>query len=253
MTFRRVAGVTALLVAVAVALLSFLPGRERRERAAAGSSVAATGFTLIALQIFLLLAFQSVYGYVYTQLAILIGLFMAGIAPGSWLAMRRSDARECLVSGFVSGHDFSRAADAAKLTRALAPERSFYRFLLPALQLLLAIAGPALLLIANLTGRFSSPAAAWMASGDFSGAGGAGRHAVWYQFVVAAGIFLRYRSEPWPSGVLDAIHLLGRMCGSAGAERLPDSGLRLLADGVAGGGDQCGGDAAGGGKGGREN
>ena len=37
-TFRRVAGVTALLVAVAVALLSFLPGRERRERAAAGSS-----------------------------------------------------------------------------------------------------------------------------------------------------------------------------------------------------------------------
>ena len=50
--------------------------------------MAATGFTLIALQIFLLLAFQSVYGYVYTQLAILIGLFMAGIALGSWLAMR---------------------------------------------------------------------------------------------------------------------------------------------------------------------
>ena len=126
-TFRRVAGVAALLMAVAVALLSFLPGRERRERAAAGSCVAATGFTLMALQIFLLLAFQSVYGYVYTQLAILIGLFMAGIALGSWLAMRRSDARERLVSGFVSGHDFSRAADAAKLTRALAPARSFYR------------------------------------------------------------------------------------------------------------------------------
>jgi hypothetical protein len=42
--------------------------------------MAATGFTLMALQIFLLLAFQSIYGYVYHQLAILIAMCMAGIA-----------------------------------------------------------------------------------------------------------------------------------------------------------------------------
>ena len=214
-TFRRVAGVTALLVAVGVALVWFLPGRERRGRAAAGSGVAATGFTLMALQIFLLLAFQSVYGYVYTQLAILIGLFMAGIALGSWLAMRRSDARERLVSGFVSGHGFSRAADAAKLTRALAPERSFHRFFLPALQLLLAIAGPALLLIANLIGRFSSPMAAWMsAQVIFPALAALAGMLGGYQFVVAAGIFLRDRAGRSGLGVLYAIDLVG---GCAGA------------------------------------
>ena len=38
----------------------------------------------MALQILLLLGFQSVYGYVYSQLALLVGLFMAGIAMGSW-------------------------------------------------------------------------------------------------------------------------------------------------------------------------
>jgi spermidine synthase len=51
--------------------------------------MAATGFTAMALQIFLLLVFQSVYGYVYHQLAILIGAFMAGIAAGSWLGTSR--------------------------------------------------------------------------------------------------------------------------------------------------------------------
>ena len=221
-TFRRVAGVTALLAAVAVALAWFLPGRERRERAAAGSCVAATGFTLMALQIFLLLTFQSVYGYVYRQLAILIGLFMAGIALGSWLAMRHSDARERLVFGFVSGYGRgthavrgSRAADAAKLTRALAPERSFYRFLLPALQLLLAIAGPALLLIANLIGRFSSPMAAWMsAQVIFPALAALAGMLGGVQFVVAAGIFLRDRAGRSGLGVLYAIDLLG---GCAGA------------------------------------
>ena len=55
----------------------------------------------MAMQIFLLLAFQSVYGYVYTQLAILIGLFMAGIALGSWLAMRCANKEDRLAPDFV--------------------------------------------------------------------------------------------------------------------------------------------------------
>ena len=42
--------------------------------------MAATGFTLITLQILLLLAFQFIYGYVYHQLTILIAMNMAGIA-----------------------------------------------------------------------------------------------------------------------------------------------------------------------------
>jgi spermidine synthase len=184
-TFRSVAGAAALLLAIVVALLRFSPGRERRERAAAGSCVAATGFTLMALQIFLLLAFQSVYGYVYTQLAILIGLFMAGIALGSWLAMRRS-----------------RKNDGAQGAMAVT-------------QLLLAIAGPALLLMASLMGSFSTPAAAWIAAQVvFPALAALAGMLGGYQFVVAAGIFLRERSERWGLGVLYAIDLLG---GCAGA------------------------------------
>ena len=45
----------------------------------------------MTLQLLLLLLFQSLLGYVYHELALLIGMFMAGIAAGSWLGMR--DAR----------------------------------------------------------------------------------------------------------------------------------------------------------------
>jgi spermidine synthase len=211
-TFRRVTGVTALLVAVAVALVWFLPGRERRERAAAGSCVAATGFTLMALQIFLLLTFQSVYGYVYTQLAILIGLFMAGIALGSWRAMRHTNKEDLLVPGFVSGHDFSHAALHARNLGALAPAG---RFGLATTQLLLALAGPVLLLIAGLIGSFSSPAAAWMAAQViFPALAALAGMLGGYQFVVAAGIFLRDRAGRSGLGMLYAIDLVG---GCAGA------------------------------------
>ncbi len=232
-SFRRVAAALALLLAVAVVVLNFLPGRERRGRAATGSCVAATGFTLKALQIFLMLAFQSVYGYVYTQLAILIGLFMAGIALGSWLAMRCTNKEDRLapdfVSGhelgdrrenhlggsFVKGHDFSRAADAAKLALALAPERSFYRFFLPALQLLLAIAGPALLLVAGPIGSFSSTAAAWIAAQIiFPALAALAGMLGGFQFVVAAGIFLRERAGRSGLGVLYAIDLVGGCVGA---------------------------------------
>jgi spermidine synthase len=48
------------------------------------------GFTMIGLEMLLLLAFQAVYGYVYQQLAVVIAAFMAGMALGSWLGMRRA-------------------------------------------------------------------------------------------------------------------------------------------------------------------
>jgi spermidine synthase len=58
--------------------------------AAAASCTAATGFTIIGLELLLLIAFQTVYGYVYYQLAILIAAFMGGMAVGSWAGMRSS-------------------------------------------------------------------------------------------------------------------------------------------------------------------
>jgi spermidine synthase len=97
--------------------------------------MAATGFTLMALEIILLLAFQSIYGYLYHQLALLIALFMAGIAVGSWLGLRRIGRSSNPVCGRVA-----------------------------ATQLLLALSAPALMLLVSFTVKFSGTAASWLAA-----------------------------------------------------------------------------------------
>ena len=181
--FAKVASALAIALLIAVVLIALLRGRELRERATAGVCVAATGFTLMALQIFLLLGFQAVYGYVYAELAILIGLFMAGIALGSWLGMRS--------------------------------ERANRSWTLAAAQLLLALAAPALLLAVGAIGDFSSRGATWLAAqivfpalAAFAGMLGG------FQFVTAAGIFLRGRGQGASFGLLYAIDLLGGCVGA---------------------------------------
>jgi spermidine synthase len=93
--FAALAGVSfrrAVEVAILLMLLTASLFRWRRRHARRGSAVfcvAAMGFTLLALEVLLLLAFQAIYGYVYHQLAIIIAAFMAGMALGSWVAMRR--------------------------------------------------------------------------------------------------------------------------------------------------------------------
>ena len=109
-------------------------GRERRACYASACSMAATGFTLITLQIVLLLAFQAIYGYVYYQLAILIGVCMAGLAMGSWLSMRRT------------------------LVSDRSPCRS-----MASTQILLALSAPVLMVVISLLARLSGAAATWLA------------------------------------------------------------------------------------------
>ena len=67
---------------------------ERRQKIAAAFCVAAMGFTLIGLEILLLLGFQAIYGYVYHQLALVIAAFMVGMAAGSWKGLRHSGAAD---------------------------------------------------------------------------------------------------------------------------------------------------------------
>jgi spermidine synthase len=55
--------------------------------------IAISGLTMISLEVLLLLGFQAIYGYVYHQLALLIALFMAGMALGNWLRLRTSSPR----------------------------------------------------------------------------------------------------------------------------------------------------------------
>ena len=125
-------GSSAVLLAIA-ALFTFAPKCGNRARAAASSAMAATGFTLMALQILLLLAFQSIYGFLYSQLAILIALGMAGIAMGSWLGLRRRPRAE------------------------LPPFAS-----VAATQLLLALAAPFLMLLIGLLANITGAASTWL-------------------------------------------------------------------------------------------
>ncbi|MGB8262035.1 MAG: fused MFS/spermidine synthase, partial [Terracidiphilus sp.] len=61
----------------------------RSARSAALVAMGSTGLTLMAIQVFLLLAFQALCGYVYRELTLLVGLTMAGMAVGAWWGLRR--------------------------------------------------------------------------------------------------------------------------------------------------------------------
>jgi spermidine synthase len=97
--FDALAGAAALGVA-ALVLATALLERRRIARGAAkahhhatlGLCVAGMGFTLLGLEVLLLLGFQALYGYVYQQLAILVALFMVGMAVGAWMASRSADS-----------------------------------------------------------------------------------------------------------------------------------------------------------------
>jgi len=184
--FTDVIDTVLIILLLAAVLLASVPARERRARSAAACCMAATGFTLMALQIFLLLAFQSVYGYVYQQLAILIAMCMAGIAFGSWLGIRRI-----------------RSSDSP-------PYRT-----IAITQFLLALSGPALIFVVSLLSKISGIAATWLAAqfafpalaALFGMLGG-------YQFPIATEIYLHDSSGRSRLATAYAIDLLG---GCAGA------------------------------------
>jgi spermidine synthase len=86
--FGPLAAALGLALFGLVALLRLLTAAKNRSRATARFCVAAMGFTLIGLEMLLLLAFQAIYGYVYQQLAIIIAGFMLGMTLGSRWGLR---------------------------------------------------------------------------------------------------------------------------------------------------------------------
>lgn len=184
---RFSAVLAAILVPSAILLLVFFITTERRRaRAAAVGCVTASGFTLMTLQILLLLAFQSVFGYVYRELALLIGMLMAGIAAGSWLGIRHIQRKP------------ARPVRYAAVT-----------------QLFITASAPCLLFLAMLLER-ASPAVAppWALQAAFPilsflcGLPGG------YQFPLATAIYLEGYCEGASLATLYALDLLG---GCAGA------------------------------------
>jgi spermidine synthase len=94
---------------------------ERRGRIAAGLCVALMGFTLIALEVLLLLAFQAIYGYVYHQLALVIAAFMVGMAIGARLGLPRTEEPPHLAPGRATRPSELRALASLQVLAALSP------------------------------------------------------------------------------------------------------------------------------------
>jgi predicted membrane-bound spermidine synthase len=116
----------------------------------------------------LLLGWQAIYGYVYQQLAIIIAAFMAGMAAGSWAALRFPPAGAM------------RALGRWQLAVSLAPLvlcglfEAFTRVTSPAgLFLVSQIVFPALALSCGILGGYEFPLASriFFASGRTRGAG----------------------------------------------------------------------------------
>ncbi len=94
-----------LLSLVLIALLaapSFLSRRSNRSRSrVVVAAVFLVGATEMSLELTALLAFQSIYGYVYHQLALIVAAFMAGLALGGWLGTKAA-ARGAAARSFAT-------------------------------------------------------------------------------------------------------------------------------------------------------
>ncbi|MCX5654638.1 MAG: fused MFS/spermidine synthase [Planctomycetota bacterium] len=105
-----------LMAAVAATALAagagLVRGRAGLARAAITWSVATTGFATMALEIVLLNTFQTLYGYVYGQVGLVIGVFMFGLVLGSWAMnrrlMRSEQAGADGVEGAIATHEAAR-------------------------------------------------------------------------------------------------------------------------------------------------
>ena len=137
-------------------------------RATLDLCVAAMGFTLLGLEVLLLLGFQALYGYVYQQLAILVALFMVGMAGGAWFALRQTKERRSssrTPPTTVSGEGYRKLA-LLQLLAAAAPLLLCALFALlasakslPALLSISPMVFPLLALIAGLMGGYQFPLA----------------------------------------------------------------------------------------------
>jgi spermidine synthase len=205
--FGTLAGGAALVLFACVGLVRGWLARAgarqgARPRAAAGFCVAAMGFTLLGLEVLLLLGFQALYGYVYHQLVILIALFMVGMAMGAWLAS--------------PGVRLSwRAAPPAGSSQVGVATGGEMRTLV-ALQALAAISPALLVGLLELLGRLRNPSALFLVSQVLFPAlallagllGG-------YQFPLASRIFFAGSADaPRSPGTLYALDLVGACLGA---------------------------------------
>ena len=78
----------ALALAAGLALIIMIASKGPRFEKCVGSAVSLGGFSQMGMQIMLILGFQSIFGYMYYQQAVLIAGFMVGAGLGSFTAGR---------------------------------------------------------------------------------------------------------------------------------------------------------------------
>jgi spermidine synthase len=200
--FRSVIIAAGLLLLAITGTLRWLPKNDQRSRSSAGFCVAATGFTVMGLEMLLLLGFQAIYGYIYHQLAILIAAFMVGMALGSWWA-----ARNCTAAVKNGATGAGRGAAAGRRRAAL---------ILAGLQFLVAVSPLLLYALLAWFAGIRTALGLWVVSqivfptltilGGFVGG---------YQFPVASRVFfISRRQEPSSLGSLYGLDLLGACLGA---------------------------------------
>jgi len=184
-----VLGLGALLAAGI--LVTGVSRRGQYRQASVAACVGTMGFTLMALEVLLLLGFQAIYGYVYRQLAVLIAAVMLGMALGCWLGLQR----------------FGRNASQARLCtlRALA-----------AIQVLAAVSPLVLYCFFLVCERSSSPTGLLITADVlFPIAGLLCGMLGGYQFPLASSLyFAGQEGKPGNTGTLYAVDLLGACIGA---------------------------------------
>ncbi len=122
----------ALLVAVVA--LRFALGRARSLPWACGLAIFTTGTFGLAAEMLIVYGYQAQFGYVYRDIAVIVGLFMLGLALGGWLSTH----------GLAGGP--ARALPAAECAQAV------LLLALPALCAALAFSPAAFILLSPLAG-----------------------------------------------------------------------------------------------------
>ncbi|MCX6577939.1 MAG: methyltransferase [Candidatus Aminicenantes bacterium] len=105
--------------------------------------LAVLGLTTIACEIMIIVWFQSLYGYVYQRMALLLTSFMAGLALGAWRGSKRKTARYAQVI-FIQFCVLLLVL-ALRLSLAMAPPEIFFFAAL----LLLGLFGGDLFIVSN--------------------------------------------------------------------------------------------------------
>ncbi|MFC1692914.1 fused MFS/spermidine synthase [Candidatus Latescibacterota bacterium] len=97
---RRI--VISLLVTIVIitALFALIPGKGAFRRTVM-AAVMSMGMTEISLEVMAIMAYQSIFGFLYGKIALLTGSYMAGLAAGAFMSTRRVE------SGYVGTKDLA--------------------------------------------------------------------------------------------------------------------------------------------------